>query len=101
MKQSLSPAVIAGAVVGLLAVVGIIFALATRSPAGSQEGQNVGSGIPPEISKQIGERMAGAGGAGTTAPPAGRPMGMGGGGGYRPGGGMMAPPPGASGMGGR
>jgi len=84
MKQSLSPAVIAGAVVGLLAVVGLIFALATRSPAGSQEGKNVGSGIPPEISKQIGERMAGAGGGGS-----------------RPSGGMMAPPPGASGMGGR
>lgn len=91
MKQSLSPAVIVGAVVGLLALVGIIFAIATRSPAGSQEGKNVGTGIPPEISKQIGERMAGSG-AGTTAPPAGRPM---------PGGGMMAPPPGASGMGGR
>ncbi|WP_395094455.1 hypothetical protein [Armatimonas sp.] len=101
MKQSLSPGIIVGAIVGLIAVVGVIFFFATRSPAGINEGQASGGGIPPEIQKQIQQQMSGAG---ATAPatnggrPAGAPGGM-----MPPGapGGMIAPPPGASGMGGR
>ena len=66
MKQSLSPGIIVGALVALLAVVGGIFFFVNRSPAGTSAGQASGGGIPPEIQKQIQQQMSRGNG---TAPP--------------------------------
>jgi hypothetical protein len=95
MKQSLSPAMILGAIVGLIAIVGGVFLVATRSPAGSEEGKPSGAGIPPEVQKQIQQQMQSGGGGG-----GGRPVGAPGGPSMGAPGGLMAPPS-ASGMGGR
>ena len=89
MKQSLSPMVILVAVAGLIVVVGGIFLLVTRSPAGREEGKSSGAGIPPEIQAQIQQQKQGGGDASASG---GRPPGA-------PG--SLMAPPGASGIGGR
>lgn len=60
VKQSLSPTMVVGTLIGVLVITSVIAFWLTRSPAGSLEGQTRGAGIPPEIAKEIAERMSAA-----------------------------------------
>jgi hypothetical protein len=70
VKSQISPVVVIGAIIGILAIVGVVFLLVGRGGgAGSLEGQKP-PGMPSDVSAEWNKRM---GGGNVTGPGAGAP----------------------------